>query len=74
MPGGTEPYPPDPDQEEQIKIIAAIIDEWFEDLDPDDVDDCAGNIQGALHDRRCSLIEDAADATKRMESTLWLIE
>lgn len=59
MPGGTEPFPPDPDQEEIVEIIGAIIGEWFEDLDPDDVSDCAGNIADALNDRRCSLIEDA---------------
>jgi hypothetical protein len=66
MPGGTAPYPPDPDEREQVEIIAAIVDEWFgphaeHAQDPKDLQniyDCAGNIQGALHDRRHSLLED----------------
>jgi hypothetical protein len=66
MPGGTGPFPPDPDQEEQIEIIATIIDEWFgpnaehnqDPKDPQNIYDCAGNIQGALHDRRMEVKED----------------
>lgn len=63
-------YDPDPDEDEQNEIIIAVIDEWFgpnaehsnDVKNPQEIEDCAGNIAEALNNRRCSLIEGAAEA------------
>jgi hypothetical protein len=74
MPGGeySAAYDPDPDEDEQTEIILALIDEWFgpnaehpnDVKNPQDIEDCAVNIAEALNNRRCSLIEDAAEAER----------
>ncbi|MGO8869908.1 MAG: hypothetical protein ACLQPH_00635 [Acidimicrobiales bacterium] len=63
MPGGENSvaYPPDPDEDEQVEIIIAVITEWFGAVlenREEDIEDCAGNIAHALKNRRHALIEN----------------
>ena len=64
MPGGKYPMVglPDPDEDAQIRIVAAEIHDWFDaKLDDDakeDIDDCAAGIVEQLQWRREVVAEE----------------